>query len=440
MELESECTFTYKTVRAYKAFEDYIKEKLKTKTNEKGIIEGYLIEKNYIDFWKKYTNYEILKNKIEYMDYREARDIIIQYRKKNKYKNYQADATQFSFFSPIAFYENIKENGGKYTLIDKNFWKLICKDEGLEEEGGMKYKIKRGKIIFYFSNVGIAEVYTNDNIIIDGKQINITDVNQKTNPYNENENENDKSEMKKLFLLYAFEQEIKNKINNLTYRDKNFKKYYLISKEWILEYKRFYHYNELCKMINNRTDLKNILNKGYIWAKQNIDFALSQIASKRSKNQFPDKLRDENTFLSEGNQIEIDSNLSEITYWKNFEIVNEELKNLFANSFAHEYNISGASSAKIFIIEGKIILDLSNDENNKGNYCFEIGVISNKDMIFKDEYIFQYNNEELKNEHFEFFTGDIYAFQKEKLNFDINLKCGLSNEDGLEYGTAFKTP
>ena len=25
----------------------------------------------------------------------------------------------------------------------------------------------------YFSNVGIAEVYTNDNIIIDGKQINI---------------------------------------------------------------------------------------------------------------------------------------------------------------------------------------------------------------------------------------------------------------------------
>ena len=246
--------------------------------------------------------------------------------------------------------------------------------------------------------------------------------------------------MKKLFLLYAFEQEIKNKINNLTYRDKNFKKYYLISKEWILEYKRFYHYNELCKMINNRTDLKNILNKGYIWAKQNIDFALSQIASKRSKNQFPDKLRDENTFLSEGNQIEIDSNLSEITYWKNFEIVNEELKNLFANSFAHEYNISGASSAKIFIIEGKIILDLSNDENNKGNYCFEIGVISNKDMIFKDEYIFQYNNEELKNEHFEFFTGDIYAFQKEKLNFDINLKCGLSNEDGLEYGTAFKTP
>ena len=49
MELESECTFTYKTVRAYKAFEDYIKEKLKTKTNEKGIIEGYLIEKNYID-------------------------------------------------------------------------------------------------------------------------------------------------------------------------------------------------------------------------------------------------------------------------------------------------------------------------------------------------------------------------------------------------------
>ena len=120
--------------------------------------------------------------------------------------------------------------------------------------------------------------------------------------------------------------------------------------------------------------------------------------------------------------------------------MNEELKNLLANSYAHEYNFSGASSAKVFINEGKLILDLSNDENNKGNYFFEIGVITNKDMIFNDEYIFQYDNEELKNNHFAYFTENIYAFQKEKLNFDINLKCILSNEDGLQCGTAFKTP
>ena len=435
---ESECTFTYKTVKTYKVFEDYIIDKLKAKLVDQGISEGYLIDKNYLDFWKQYTNYEILKNEIEYMDYRDAKNIIIKYRKKNKLQNYQPDATQFSFISPSAFYENIKDYGGQYALIDKNFWTLICLDEGLEEKGGTKYKIKNGKIIFFFGKLGKVEIYTNDNIIIDRKQIIIKDEDQKTN-INE-DGENDKSEMKKLFLLYAFEKEIKNKINDLTYRDKNFKKYYLISKEWILDYKRYYHYNELCNMINNRNDLKNVLNKGYIWAKQNIDFALSQIASKKSKEQFPKKLREENTFLSEGNLISIDNNLSEITYWKNFEIVNEELKNLLANSYAHEYNFSGASSAKVFINEGKLILDLSNDENNKGNYFFEIGVITNKDMIFNDEYIFQYDNEELKNNHFAYFTENIYAFQKEKLNFDINLKCILSNEDGLQCGTAFKTP
>ena len=435
---ESQCTFTYKTVKSYKIFEDYIKDKLKAKKIDQGINEGYLIDKNYLDYWKKFTDYEILKNEIEYMDYRTAKNKIIKYRKKNKLQNYQEDASQFSFLTPSSFYQNIKENGGKYVLIDKNFWKLICLDEGLEEEGGMKYFTERGKIIFIFGNLGKVEIFTNDNIITNGKQIVIKEQIRKTNFPEEEENDN--SEMEKLLLLYAFEQEMKSKMNNLTYKDNNFKKYYLISKEWILEYKRYYHYNELCKMINNRTELKNVLNKGYIWAKKNIDFALSKLCSKKPKEPFPNKLRDENTFLSEGNLITINNNLPEITYWKNFEIVNEELKNLFANSKEHEYNISGASSAKVFINEGKIILDLSNDENNEGNYAFEIGVITNRNMIFNDEYIFQYNNDDSKNNHFEYFTKDIYSFQKDKLDFDINLKCSLSNEDGFECGNAFKTP
>ena len=282
---ESQCTFTYKTVKSYKIFEDYIKDKLKAKKIDQGINEGYLIDKNYLDYWKKFTDYEILKNEIEYMDYRTAKNKIIKYRKKNKLQNYQEDASQFSFLTPSSFYQNIKENGGKYVLIDKNFWKLICLDEGLEEEGGMKYFIERGKIIFIFGNLGKVEIFTNDNIITNGKQIVIKEQIRKTNFPEEEENDN--SEMEKLLLLYAFEQEMKSKMNNLTYKDNNFKKYYLISKEWILEYKRYYHYNELCKMINNRTELKNVLNKGYIWAKKNIDFALSKLCSKKPKEPFP---------------------------------------------------------------------------------------------------------------------------------------------------------
>ena len=65
---------------------------------------------------------------------------------------------------------------------------------------------------------------------------------------------------------------MKNKINNLTYRDKRFSNYYLISKEWILEYKRCYHYDEMSKMIRKKESLRNVLNKGYNWAKENMDY------------------------------------------------------------------------------------------------------------------------------------------------------------------------
>ena len=41
---------------------------------------------------------------------------------------------------------------------------------------------------------------------------------------------------------------MKGKINNLTYRETEFNNYYLISKEWITRYKKYYHYNEISKM------------------------------------------------------------------------------------------------------------------------------------------------------------------------------------------------
>ena len=438
---ECECTFTYKTIKSYKAFEDYFFEKITTTEdqiiNDKIIIEGYLIDKNYLDFWKKYTDYENLKNKIEYLDYKSSKKLISKIRRNNRLKNYQTDASQYTFFTPSSLYQKIQEDGEQFALIDKNFWKLICLDEGLEEDGGMRYYIKKGKIIFVFGKLGKLEIFTTDNIINDEKHMIIKD------EYKNDivkVNEGDDSEMKKLFLLYAFEQDLKNKINNLKYKENSFKKYYLISQEWINEYKRYYHYNELCQMINDKNELKNILNKGYNWAKQNLNFALSKIESKKPKKQLPEQLKIQNTFLSEGNQISINNNASEITYWKNFELINEELKNLFSNSTIHNYSFTEASYAEVLINEGKIILDLSNDENNEGNYAFEIGIIRNNDMIFNDEYIFQYNNEETKKKHLKIFTTDIYLFQKENLDFDINLKCDLSLNNGITCGTAVKIP
>ena len=437
MVTEREACFVYKTVKAYKIYDEFIKEKLRSKNIDEDFNRGYLIEKKFLDFWKKFTDYNIIKNEIAYKDFKSAKFIINKYRSQNKIMldDYNEDASQYTFLSPVSFFQNLKTEKKQYYLIDQNFWKLICKDEGLDETGGMKYELDKGKIIFNFGNLGNLTIQTNDNLITGGKQINIQSINR------DNEDEGEELELKKLLLLYAFEQEIKSKMNNLKYKGSRFKNYYLLSKEWILEYKNYYHYGELCEMIDNRSDLRNILNKGYNYAKSNINYALSQICMfrKKPKENFPEQLKVCNTFLSEGDKVKINEN-SIISYWKNFELINQDLKDLFSSSEYHDYGFNEASSAIGLINKGKIILDLSNDQNNMGNFAFEIGVIDNNDMIFLDEYIFQYDNEMAKSKHFDFIKDKFYLFQKDDLNFDINLECDLLNEEGKKCGTAFKIP
>ena len=441
---ESECAFTYNTLKAYREFEESFKEE-KNNENEGeededfDQKEGYLIDKKYINYWKRFTDYEKLKDIILIGEYNKIMEMIRKNRRYNHLKEYQPDATQVKFYSPFTLYKSVKINGKSYILINKEFWKLICYDDGLDEIGLVRYYFKDGNLILNFGVKGKLEVNTEDNIISKEKEMLLKD----TNNFEDEPEANDgfDIEMKKLILLYAFEEELKNKMNNLKYIESKFKQYYLISREWIDEYKRYFHYKELCDLINNKEDIRNLLNNGYDKAKYNLEYVKTKLLVTRKKpsHTFPQNLKEENTFLSEGNSVNIKNN-SEVTFWKNFALVNEELKNLLANSQENGYDIERASSAKVLISCGKIILDLSNDPNNEGIYALEIGNISNNNMIFKDEYIFQYDNEEDKNNHLNFFKDKFFLFQKDELNFGLNLKCNLYNEDGNVYGTAFKIP
>ena len=439
---ESECSFTYKTLKAYREFETSFKEEQGNENNDEEDFnqnEGYLIDKKYINFWKKFTDYEKLKDTILIGEESKVMNLIRKNRRNNHLKEYQPDATQAKYYSPFALYKSVKINGKSYVLINKEFWQLICNDDELDSVGLVRYYFKDGNLILNYGVKGKLEIVTDDNIISGAKEMLFKD----TNNFNDELEEDDgyDIEMKKLILLYAFEEELKNKINNLKYVDSRFRQYYLISQEWIEEYKRYFHYNELCNLINNREDLRNLLNSGYDKAKYHLEYVKSKllVIRKKPRQSFPQKLKEENTFLSEGSSVNIKNN-SEVTFWKNFELVNEELKNLLANSQENGYDIERSSSAKGLISSGKIIIDLSNDDNNQGIYAFEIGNIANNNMIFKDEYIFQYDNEEDKNNNLEFFKDKFYLFQKDELNFGLNLKCNLYNEDGLVYGTAFKIP
>ena len=436
MEHESVYTFIYKTVKAYFPFQAYIEEKLQLNNTRDKISECYLIDKRYFDYWKKFSNYDEIKNLIYKRDYNSARKIITQYRQNNRYRKYQADAIQYIFRSPDELYNALKNEGKSFVLIDNNFWELICTEKGLKESGGMNYLIGKNCITFYFPQNGKCKIITDDNIIDNYKEIFI-------NKDNDNSFINEKSEeseLEKIILLYAFEQEIKNKINNITYKENMFKDYFLISKEWILEYKKYYNFDEISRMIQKKKDLRQLLNKGYNEAKRNMRLILKKIVFNQYylKKEFPEILKNNNTFLSEREEVTI-NNQSTIYYWKNFEIVNNDLKELLSNSTIHGYNFLNLSQAKCLISSGKVIVDISDDDYNKDS-ALEIGIINNSDMIYNDEFIFKYDSDQAKNDHLFYFKNYFLNFQRENLNFGMDLQCELLSNDGNVYGTAYIIP
>ena len=164
MEQEAILIFIYKTIIAYNQFEEYIEQKLQGKYLKDKKIEGYLIDKEYINYWKKYSDYDDLKDLVICTNYKEIRPTLYNYRKSNKYRQYQPDAQQIIFRSPEELNRAVKKGNKSYVLIDYNFWKLICIEKGLNERGGMIYKLDRNSITFYFGEFDYCQIITADNI------------------------------------------------------------------------------------------------------------------------------------------------------------------------------------------------------------------------------------------------------------------------------------
>ena len=434
MQNEAVLTFIYKTIYAYSQFYEYITNKLQGKFVKDKIIEGYLITSKYFNYWRKYSDYDDLKGKVLSQSYESMRSTLYRYRKSNKYQSYQDDAVQIIFRSPEELSDALKKNNS-FVLIDYNFWKLICTDKGLKERGGVQYKLNKSSITFYFNTFDYCQIITDDNIIDSSKEFRSTgfDVVRKS--------DKEEKELEKLLLLYAYEQEMKNKINNLTYKEDKFNNYYLISKEWITQYKKFYHYNEICRMIQKKDELKSLLDKGFNEAKKNIYQILKHISfkDKNNKKDFPEELKNNNTFLSEREDVLISKRYN-VSYWRNFEMVNEELKDMFMYSEAHSYAFDSASDANCLISCGKVIINLSNDDYNENTHACEIGTISNSNMLFNDEYVFRYDDENSMIDNLNFATQDFLVFQRDCLNMGADFECELSGQEGNVYGIGFKIP
>jgi len=61
-------------------------------------------------------------------------------------------------------------------------------------------------------------------------------------------------------------------------------------------------------------------------------------------------------------------------------------------------------------------------------------------MLFNDEYIFRYDNEEAMFENLNFATQDFLSFQRDYLNMGSDFECELLSKEGSPYGTGYKIP
>ena len=170
-DIEASLIFIYNTIQSYSKYQDYIEQKLQGKYVKNKIMFGYLISKDYISYWKKFSDFEDLKGTVLCSNYVDIRSVLYKYRKSNKYQQYQPDAVQIIYKTPEDFTRAIKKEHKTFVLIDLNFWNLVCTEKGLREKGGMRYSLDKNMIKFYFGEFDFCEIITNDNIIDQSKEI-----------------------------------------------------------------------------------------------------------------------------------------------------------------------------------------------------------------------------------------------------------------------------
>ena len=292
------------------------------------------------------------------------------------------------------------------------------------------------------------------------------------------ENEKEKNEIKKIdnkkyksldyakeitkkvfFLLYFNEQFIQNKIKRNIKDIYNFKRYYLINKEWLKEYKQLILYDFVKKIIELEYKNKNYsFNRIIHNSNNNLKNNFGQIDF-FSENKLSDFIRNAKNliFLNKKQVIHIENNADGqdndnkevLSIPIEYNLVNEDLyKLLIKEDFFYNMddNIEDITSFEVLIGNNQIIIkNKANEENEEklkysNEYLFYIlknkkeENRENEDEVndnFILKYILNYDNDNI-------FYNDLdkilkeglnYYFEYRKLHLDIKINNGILIKD-----------
>ena len=210
--------------------------------------------------------------------------------------------------------------------------------------------------------------------------------------------------IKKMFLIYLNYQKLRKKISNI------FEDYYIINKNWIQNYKNYYNYDMISRVLDTNLICKRIIkyilddnqnNKNYIIDDKTVFLMTNQIDDKIiSDFNLKDKIFQffKNTENIKPNDLNII--YKNMKFFYDFEIFNIEIYD-YILKYINDNNLAQTKPEKLkcFIDKKYIIIKYPKTDLDI-KYFIEIGELNDQN-IFEIKFLLSYNKLEYLEEHIE---------------------------------------
>ena len=395
----------FKSIKEYNNFENNFSNCLKNST--KHIYSGYFVDKDWLDEWKKYTNYENIKN--YYLEKKINEKIIIDKiifdKEKNNKDKRLSSINIIKFKEKDEFESHIKMKS--LALLGVNFINIFKSYNTLSHLDRTSYYLYNNTIEFTFNNISPILIKSNCNIILSDELKGFNN-------------------LKQLIRIFYFQKDLEKNIN-LPHRQLEINKielnyYYLINKKLIKQYKDYYKSNQLNEFLKNYDSFKNI---NYNNFEEEFPKLLSSLKEKNPKYLlFLKKQARENLFQVVSDEEDFDvikDNEKNILYVKDFEIINRDIFSFFIEN--RIINVIQGMPCICIFGDGRILTSFTFKDQN----FYEIGFFekTNKNLII--EYLIKEKEKSYKNHILNYFNKNGIK------NFIQNILSTKDNNE-IKYG------
>lgn len=383
-------------------------------------LDCFIIDKKYLDIFREHTNLDQLSQILT----DDSEENINKFKEElKKYLNenpYKFDEENIRLYSKEEELKEIVKDFNSYSFVNKEICEIMGVDENILNDNVVKVsKNSEDTALLFYKNNFIVSINMEKNKIKEVKEVKeVKDVNEvkykkeyKNLYYVENIT-------KQVFaLLYFNEQNIQNKLGKKIKDIYNFKKYYLIRSKWLEDYKAYFLYDKITKIISEKLSNKNFTYKKIKYFLNDIIKNKVGQISLSNDTKISDFLRDAKNLECEI----IDKNIKKknnneqdtlepgegenFSYPKNFYLIDEDIFNLL---MGEEFfiNVDDNLKEKIcfnaLIGNNQIIINNKKSKNNeeKFKYSYEYLFYSKNGENNKNKYDLQYIINFNKNEEF----------------------------------------